>query len=144
MKKVVHFEVHFVILYSKTELLSLYCRPLLKSVLTFYQEISQLHQPIINWSVLFIWVQWLTYSWNLGGKKKTKFIKSEELNKKYAPCWKAKGVIFLCFKSWITWANSLFFVSANCTIRVRWYSAQKSRISRLQDPLASPPLRSKV
>jgi len=32
----------------------------------FYQEISQLHQPIINWSVLFIWVQWLTYSWNLG------------------------------------------------------------------------------
>ena len=32
----------------------------------FYQEISQLHQPIINWAVLFIWVQWLTYSWNLG------------------------------------------------------------------------------
>ena len=83
-------------------------------------------------------------AYNRIGKKKTKFIKSEELNKKYAPCWKAKGVIFLCFKSWITWANSLFFVSANCTIRVRWYSAQKSRQSRLQDPSASPPLRSKV
>ena len=36
----------------------------------FYQEISQLHQPIINWSVLFIWVQWLTYSWNLGLRKR--------------------------------------------------------------------------
>ena len=45
----------------------------------FYQEISQLHQPIINWSVLFIWVQWLTYSWNLGNK--IKFIKVDE-NKK--------------------------------------------------------------